>query len=106
MIGLHGAEDAFDHGGLEVCGELHGGEFACEVLPNAEVFCAPDDLLGEFGETRGDAAYREGLLTGVDVCDEMNFDAAREVEASFDGSFDDGDFLKADHRGGLSPVSE
>jgi hypothetical protein len=45
VIGLHGAEDAFHHGGLEVGWRLHGGEFAGEILPDAEVFCAPGDLL-------------------------------------------------------------
>src|SRR5205823_4011798 len=76
VVRLHGAEDAFDHGGLEVGGRLHGGEFGGEVLPDAEVFCAPGDLLGEFGEAGGDASYGQGLFAGVDVGDEMDFDAA------------------------------
>ena len=98
VIGLHGAEDAFDHGGLEVGGRLHGGVFAGEVLPDAEVFCPPGDLLGEFGEAGGDASYGQGLFAGVNVCDEMDLDAAGEVEASFDGCIDDGDFFEPDHR--------
>ena len=76
VVGLHGAEDAFDHGGLEVSGRLHGGEFAGEVLPDAEVFCSPGDTLGEFGEAGGDASYGQGLFSGVDVGDEMNLDTA------------------------------
>jgi hypothetical protein len=28
----------------------------------------------------------------------MDFDAAGEIEASFDGRFDDGDFFQSDHR--------
>ena len=49
VVGLHGAEDAFDHGCLEVSWRLHGGVFAGEVLPDAEVFRSPGDALGEFG---------------------------------------------------------
>jgi hypothetical protein len=98
VVGLHGAEDAFDHGGLEVNGGLHGGELAGQVLPDAEVFCSPGDALGEFEETGGDAAYSQGLFAGVDVGDEMDLDAAGEVEAAFDGGVDDGDFFQPDHR--------
>src|SRR5271155_3433292 len=47
VVGLHGAEDALDHGGLEVGGWLHGGEFAGEVPPHSEVFRSPGDALGE-----------------------------------------------------------
>ena len=45
VIRPHGAEDTFGHGGLKVCGRLHGGVFASKVLPDAEVFGAPSDLL-------------------------------------------------------------
>jgi quercetin dioxygenase-like cupin family protein len=98
VVGLHGAEDSLDHGGLEVGRWLHGRELAGEILPDTEVFCAPDDLLREFGETGGDTAYGQGLLAGVDVCNQMDFNAAGEVEAAFDGCFDNGDFLQVDHR--------
>ena len=47
VVGLHGAEDALRHGGLKIRGRLHGGVFAGEVLPDAEMFRAPGDLLGE-----------------------------------------------------------
>ncbi len=87
-----------DHGGLEVGGWLHGGVSAGEVLPDAEVFGAPGDLLVEFDEARGYAANCESLFPGVDVCEEMDFDAAGEVEATVDGSFDDGDLFDMDHR--------
>jgi hypothetical protein len=98
VVGLHGAEDALDHSGLKVGGGLHGGVFAGEILPDAEVFCAPGDLLGELRETRGDAAYGQSLLAGVDVRDQMDFDAAGEVEASFDRRVDDGDLFEVNHR--------
>jgi hypothetical protein len=83
---------------LEVGGRFDGGVFAGEVLPDAEVFRAPGDALGEFGEAGGDAADGEGLFAGVDVGDEMDFDAAGEIEAPFDGCVDDGDLFEADHR--------
>ncbi len=83
---------------ISVAPELHGGVFAGEVLPDAEVFCAPGDPLGEFGEAGGDASNGQGLFAGVDVCDEMDLDAAGEVETSFDGCFDDGDLFQSDHR--------
>lgn len=60
VIGLHGAKDAFGHCGLKICGRLHGGVFAGEVLPDGEVLGAPGDLLVEFGETGGDAADGQG----------------------------------------------
>jgi hypothetical protein len=53
--------------------------------------------LGEFGEAGGDAADGQGLFAGVDVGDEMDFDAAGEIEASLDGCVDDGDLFEADH---------
>ena len=98
MVGLHGAEDSLDHGGLEVGRWLHDSELAGEILPDAEVFCAPGDPLREFGETGGDTAYGQGLLARVDVCHQMDFHAAGEVEASFDGCVDDRDFFQVDHR--------
>jgi len=98
VVGLHGAEDALRHGGLKVRGRPHGGVFAGEVLPDAEVFGAPGDLLGELNEAGGDASYGESLFAGVNVGQEMDFDAAGEVEASLDGCFDDGDLFELDHR--------
>lgn len=102
VVGLHGAEDAFDHRGLEICGWLHSCVFAGEVLPDAEVFCAPGDLLIEFGEARGDTADSHGLFAGVNVCDEMDLDAAGEIEASFDRCVDDVDLFQMDHREGTA----
>jgi hypothetical protein len=98
VVGLHGTEDALDHGCLEVSWRLYGSVFAGEVLPDAEVFCSPSDALVEFGEAGGDAADGHGLFAGVDVCDEMDFDAAGEVETTVDGRVDDRDFFEPDHR--------
>jgi hypothetical protein len=102
VVGLHRAKDALDHGDLEVGGRLHGGDLAGEILPNTKVTGAPGDLLRELDETCGDAAYGQRLFGGVDVPDQMNFDASGEVEASFDGSLDDSDFLYSDH--GISEI--
>jgi hypothetical protein len=46
--------------------------------------------------------YCEGLFTGVNVSDEMNLDAAGEVEATFDRRVDDRDLFQVDHRVGAS----
>jgi hypothetical protein len=93
VVGLHGAEDPLNHGGLKVCGWLHCGEFAGEILPDAEVFRPPGDLLVEFGQSGSDATDCHSLFAGVDVRDQMYFDAAGEIKASFDGCFDDGDLF-------------
>lgn len=96
VVGLHGAKDAFAHGDLEIYGSGERGGFAGEVLPHAEVLCAPDDLLMEADEAGGDAACREGLLAGVDVGEQMDLNAAREVEAAVDGRVEDGGLFDAD----------
>ena len=98
VVGLHGAKDALRHGGLKISERLHGCVLTGEVLPGAEVFRAPGDLLRKLNEPGGDACDGEGLFTGVNVGQEMDFDAAGEVEATLDGCFDDGDLFELDHR--------
>jgi len=50
------------------------------------VFGAPGDLLIQTYEARGDAAERKCLFSGVNIREQMHFDAAGQAEATFDGS--------------------
>jgi hypothetical protein len=96
VVGLHGAEDALDHRDMEVDGSVERGGFAGKVLPDAEVFGAPGNALVEANEAGGDAACGEGLFARVDVGEEMDFDAAGEVEAALDGGVDEGGLFDVD----------
>jgi hypothetical protein len=96
VVRLHRFEDALDHGDLKAGGSVEGGGFAGEVVPDAEVFGAPCDVLVETDKAGGDAIGCESLLAGVDVGEEMDFDAAREVEAALDGGVDESCFFDVD----------
>lgn len=50
MIGLHGAEDALNHRDLKMGWRLQGRGLAGQVMPDAEVFGAPSDLLAQTDE--------------------------------------------------------
>jgi hypothetical protein len=98
VVGLHGAEDPFVHGHLEVGWRFDGRDFVAEVVPEAEVFGSPGDPVGEALEAGGEATYCEGLFAGVNVSEEMDFYAAGEIEAALNGSFDRRGLVNADHR--------
>jgi hypothetical protein len=98
VVGLHGAEDSFIHGHLEVAWRINCRDFVGEVVPEAEVFGSPGDLVGEVLEAGGEAAYCEGLFVEVYVSEEMDFYAAGEVEAALNGGFDRRGLIDANHR--------
>jgi hypothetical protein len=100
VVGLHGAEDSFVHGYLEVDRRFDGRDFVGEVVPEAEVFGSPGDAVGEALEAGGEATYCEGLFAGVNVFEEMDFYAAGEVEAALNGCFDRRGLVDANRRGG------
>ena len=100
VVSLHGAEDSFVHGHLEVGWRFDGRDFVGEVVPEAEVFGSPGDAVGEALEAGGEATYCEGLFAGVNVFEEMDFYAAGEVEAALNGCFDRRGLVDANRRGG------
>lgn len=93
----HGSKGAFDHGVLEVDGRTHGGDFAGEIVPEAEVLCAPGDALAEADEAGGDSLGCDRLFSEVYVSGEVDFYAAGEVEAALNGCIDGGDLFQLDH---------
>ncbi len=66
---------------------------AGQVVPEAEVFCAPGNLLTKLEQATGDSANCERLLAPMDVGQQMHFYAARQVEDSVDRRIDHGSLL-------------
>lgn len=101
VVVLHGVEGAPEHGVLEVDGRVEAGDAGGEGLPNAEVAGAPGHLVAEGEETGGLVlrliGHDDGGLAEVGVVEQMDFDAASEVEAAFHGCIDDSHFVKFKH---------
>ena len=97
MIVLHGAEGAVNHRVLKVGGRFHGGDFAGEVLRDAEVSGAPCDTLVEIDEAGGYSGFGYGLLSEMHVSGQMDFYTSGEVEAAFDGRVDLRELFEGDH---------
>ena len=64
--------------------------------PDAEVFGAPCNALVETDKAGGDAVGCESLLAGVDVGEEMNFDAPGEIKTALDGGVDESSLFDVD----------
>jgi hypothetical protein len=63
------------------------------------MFGPPGDLLAKADQARSDTTGRERLFSAMNVREQVHFDAAGEVEASFDGRIDDGRFFDSNHSG-------
>lgn len=95
VIVLHGMERPAQHRVLKVIGPVERGDGAGQMLADAKVTGAPCDLLA--GADESGARACGGLLAGVRVAEQMDFDGARQIEAARDGSVDDRDFVQCNH---------
>jgi hypothetical protein len=64
------------------------------------MFGAPSDTFMEFEQARRIAGCRDGLFAEVSVAGEVDFYAAREIEAALYRSFDESEFFEMNHEAG------
>ena len=94
---LHGPEDSFCHGALEVRRSVGLSDAAGELLLHFQVRSSLSHELAEADETRGH--IYQSLFAGLLRPYEMDLNASRNIEATFDGSSDFRAWVQLYYRG-------
>jgi hypothetical protein len=98
VIVLHEAEGPPNHGVLKVRGRFQSGNFACEVLPYAEVPGSPSNTLSYANQSGSNSGPGYSHFTRVQISGQMHFDASREVKAAFNWRPYDCELLQGHHK--------